>query len=123
MFCCELKSTVDDLASELKKTAMEEINQKCILGNAYVLTRCANPYGAKNMVIIEKRRRNITEIYYCGKLVFLWRFGLRKYICGDWSDKLALEVRAMRAQRSAVINNDRSQVIANNYALKNYIVC
>ncbi len=123
MFCCELKPAVDDLAGELKKTAMKEIKQKNILGNAYILTRCANPYGVKNMVIIEKRQRNITEIYYCGKLVFLWRFGLRRYICGDWSDKLALEVAAMRAQRSAVINKDRSQVIANNYALKNYIVC
>jgi hypothetical protein len=123
MLCCELESTVDDLASELKQDALEEIREKKILGNAYVLTRCANPYSLKNMVIIEKRGRNITEIYYCGELVFLWRFGLRKYICGDWTDELALEVRVMRAQRSAIINKDRAQVIANNHALKNYVMC
>ncbi len=123
MFCCEIKPDVDDLASDLKEAAMKEIQRKSILGNAYVLTRCSNPYGVKNMVIIEKRGRNITEIYWCGELVFLWRFGLRRYICGDWSDKLALEVRAMRAQRSAVINRDKAQLFANNYALKNYVVC
>ncbi len=119
MFCCELKSEVDDLAGELKEAAMEEIRRKNILSNAYILTRSANPYSARNMVIIEKRGRNIIEIYWHGELVLLWRFGLRKYTCGDWSDKLALDVRAMKANACA----SKAQVFANNYALRNYIVC
>jgi hypothetical protein len=123
MLCCEEKSTVVDLAGDLRKAALEEIKQKKILGNAFVLTGCSNPYSVRNMVIIRKRGRNITEIYYCGKLVFLWRFGLRKYICGDWTDKLAFEVEVVKAQRSAVRNKDRLQVIANNHALKNYVTC
>ena len=123
MFCCELKPVVDDLASGLKEAATEEIKQKSILGNAYFLTGCANPYGVKNMVIIEKRGWNITEIHYCGELVFLWDCGLKKYICGEWTDILSDQAQAMKAQHWQVKAADRAQTLANNRALRNYVVC
>lgn len=121
MFCCELKPVVDDLASGLKKSALMEIKQKQVLGNAYVLTRCSNPYGVENIVIVEKQNR--TEIYQCGKLVFLWDCGLKRYICGDWTDVLSTQVADMKTQRKQVKATDRMQTLANLVALRNYVTC
>lgn len=121
MFCCELKPVVDDLASGLKQSALAEIKQKQVLGNAYVLTGCFNPYGVENIVIVENQNR--TEIHYCGELVFLWDCGLKKYICGEWTDILSDQVQAMKAQHRQVKAADRAQTLANNWALRNYVAC
>lgn len=121
MFCCELKSTVNDLASGLKQAAMEEVKEKKILANAYILAACSNPYGVDNIVIVREQK---TEIYYCGRLVFLWNWGgLQRYICGDWINVLSDEVKAMKAQRREVRVTDRAQTLANSWALRNYVVC
>ncbi len=121
MFCCELKSTVKDLASGLKQVAMEEVKEKKILANAYILAACANPYGVDNLVIISEQSK--TEIYYCGRLVFLWNWRLQRYICGDWINVLSDEVKAMKAQKREIRAKDRTQTLANNLALRNYVVC
>lgn len=121
MFCCDLKSTVNDLASGLKQAAMEEVKEKKILGNAYILAACANPYGVDNLVIV--REQSKTEIYYCGRLIFLWNWGLQRYICGDWTNVLSDEVKAIRAQRRQVKVTDRTQTLANSGALRNFVVC
>jgi hypothetical protein len=121
MLCCELESTVEDVASGLEKAAMEEVERKSIIGNAYILTRCANPYGIENLVIIEKQNR--TAIYYCGKLVFLWNYGLKRYICGEWIDILEGQVQAIKSQRRQAKTESIVQSFANKYARQNYVVC
>jgi hypothetical protein len=123
MFCCELKSTVEDLASGRVLAALNEVKQKSILGNAYILTRCANPFGIENMVIIERQRQNRTEVYWCGELVFLWDCGLKRYICGDWTDTLTAQVEVIKTQRRQVKAIDKAQTLANNSALRNYVMC
>lgn len=121
MFCCDVKSTVNNLASRLEQVAMEEVKEKKILGNAYILAACSSPYGVDNVVVIKEQ--NKTEIYYCGRLVFLWNWGLQRYICGDWTNVLSNEIKAMKAQKREVRAKDRRQTLANNWAMKNYVMC
>lgn len=122
MLCCEASPIVPNLASDLKAAAIEDVRQKKITANVYVLTRCANPYPVGDIVVM--REQSTIRVFRCGVLVFyMANYDLKKYICGDWSDKLADEVLAHRTQQAYIRDKDRSQTFENAYAAKNYVVC
>jgi hypothetical protein len=122
MFCCEVQSTISDTASVLKKTAYQDVKRREIVSNLFVLTSCVNPYAIDKVVVV--KNRNSYKVYDCGILVFHMVYtDLKKYICGDWSNKLANEVKAIQAQKQRVKAKDRLQLILNTKAAENYITC
>lgn len=123
MFCCEAKPVVPNLTDELKQSALNEVRQKRVVHNIAVLMGCANPYAiVGNVVVFEDR--NSYKVYDCGDLVFLMVCNnLQRYICGDWTDALSNEVKAIKTQRSRVKIQDRKQSLSNQSAARNYVTC
>jgi hypothetical protein len=118
-----MKSNVPDLASNIKEVALREIEQKNVKSNIYTLTSCANPYAVDNIIIIKESYHSY-KVFQCGVLVFyMVNYDLRKYTCGNWTDKLASEVNSIKAQRASVKAKDRLQSIKNSVAKKNYVLC
>jgi hypothetical protein len=123
MFCCdEVEKSVPDLASDRKRAALADARKKGVLANFYILIRCANPYAIDDIVLIGGQRT--ASIFQCGNLVFqMIDNDLKKYTCGDWSEKLADEAKALKAQRAKAKTRDRAQSYKNAAAAKNYVVC
>jgi hypothetical protein len=123
MFCCEIKPDVPDLVVELKQSALDEVKQKRVVHSITVLTRCANPYAIAGNVVVFKDRNSYT-VYDCGYLVFLMVFNnLERYTCGNWTDALSDEAKAIKIQRSRVKKQDRMQSLSNQSAARNYVTC
>jgi hypothetical protein len=119
MFCCETKPDVPNLAGELKQAALNEVTRKRVVHNIAVLTGCANPYAIVGNVVVFKYK-----VYDCGDLVFLMVCNnLERYICGDWTDALSAEAKAIKTQRSRVKTQDRMQSLSNKFAARNYVTC
>lgn len=122
MLCCETKQSVPDLASGLKQAALDDARKKNILTNCYILTRCANPYAIGDIVLTNDQRT--ISVFQCGDLVFqVTNYDLKKYICGDWTDVLAAEVKGLRVRRNNAKVRDQVQSFRNTTAAKNYVVC
>jgi len=122
MFCCDEKQSVPDLASARKQAALEDAREKGVITNFYILTKCANPYAIGDIVLIGDHKT--ASIFQCGNLVFrMINYDLKKYICGDWSEKLADEVKALKTQRDGAKTRDQIQSIKNMSAERSYIVC
>jgi hypothetical protein len=121
MFCCKSETVVPDLASGIKQTALQETRRKRILGNAYFLVRCANPCGFDDVVVAEEEAA--IKIYYCGDLVFHWKYILKRYICGDWTSILDNKVKTIKAHHGRIKTKDRKQLLANKIAANSYVVC
>ncbi|MHC4195968.1 MAG: hypothetical protein ACYSQZ_08525 [Planctomycetota bacterium] len=120
MLCCEeVKQSVPDLASGLKQAALKDTRKKNVLANCYILTRCANPYAIGDIVLTNDQRT--ISVFHCGDLVFrVINYDLKKYICGDWSEKLAAEVKRLKARQSGVRARNQVQLFKNTAAEKNY---
>jgi hypothetical protein len=122
MLCCEMKSNVSDKAGLLRETALQEVKQKKIIANTYLLTKCANPYAVDNVVVV--KAGNDYRVFYCGDLVYLTvNNNLRRYVCGDWTDILSNEAAKIRNQRKEAEAGNRRQLLANDIAEKNFVVC
>lgn len=122
MLCCEMKSDVSDKAGLLRKTALQEVKQKKVIANTYLLAKCANPYAVDNTVVI--KAGNDYKVFYCGDLVYLTvNNDLRRYVCGDWTDILSREAAKIRNQRKEAKTENRRQSLANDIAARNYVVC
>ena len=48
---------------------------------------------------------------------------LERYICGNWTDALSDEVKAIRTQHRRVKIQDRMQSLSNEFAARNYVTC
>jgi len=118
----EQSATIPDLASDLKLAALEDVRKKEILVNCYILIKCANPYAVGDIVLIGDHR--MISIFQYGNLVFrVIDCDLKKYICGDWSEKLADEVKGLEARWNDAKIKNWTQSFRNAAAERNYIVC
>ncbi|MHA2404709.1 MAG: hypothetical protein ACXADH_17040, partial [Candidatus Kariarchaeaceae archaeon] len=87
-----------------------------------LLTKCANPYAVDNVVVV--KAGNDYRVFYCGDLVYLTvNNDLRRYVCGEWTDILSNEAAKIRNQRKEAEAGNRRQLLANDIAEKNFVVC
>ena len=123
MICREATPEVPDLAGPLRTAAKKEVKRKGITSDLYSLTHCSNPYAISNGIVVISNGIDL-DVYEYGNLMFRTVHGqLQKYICGDWSDIIAKEVKSIRSQRLAVNIQDRVQRAMNGAARLNYVVC